>query len=117
MKNLAWANFVLGIWLIIAPFVLLYRGIQAALGEDVVVGFLIAVFSLWQAISEETAQAPAANWLVGALGLWAIVSPYVLHFSAVTNALLNNVIVGAVVAILAIWLTADFGHHHHGHIH
>ena len=92
MKNLAWANFVLGIWLIAAPFVLLYRGIQAAL-------------------SEETEQAPAANWIVGALGLWAVVSPYVLHFSAVTNALLNNVIVGAVVAIVAIWLTTEFGRH------
>ena len=111
MKNLAWANFVLGIWLIVAPFVLLYRGIQAALGEDVVVGFLIAVFSLWQAIAAQTAQSRAANWIVGALGLWAIVSLYVLHFTAITKALVNNVIVGAVVAILAIWLTADFGRH------
>ena len=115
MKNLSWANFVLGLWLIAAPFALVYRGIQAALWEDVVAGFLIAVFSLWQATSTKAEQTESANWIVGALGLWALISPYVLHFSATTMALWNNVIVGAVVAIFAIWLTAySVRHPHHG---
>jgi len=52
MKNLSWANFALGLWLIMAPFALLYRGMQNALWEDMIVGFLIAVFSLWQASGE-----------------------------------------------------------------
>jgi hypothetical protein len=109
MKSLSWANFLLGVWLILAPFALLYRGIQFALWEDVAVGFLIAVFSLWAAISAQTAQTTVASWIVGVLGLWALVSPYVLHFSGIPMALWNNVIVGALVAIFAIWLTADSG--------
>lgn len=117
MKNLSWANFALGLWLIVAPFALLYRGMQTALWEDMVVGFLIAVFSLWQAISTETEQTKAANLIVGALGLWALVSPYVLQFSGTILALWNNVIVGAAVTILAIWLTADLERHQHHHTH
>src|SRR5262249_28706003 len=113
MKNLSWANFALGLWLIMAPFALLYRGMQNALWEDVIVGFLIAVFSLWQAISTETEQAKAANWIVGVLGLLALISPYVLQFSGTVTALRNNVAVGAAVTILAIWLSADLERHQH----
>jgi hypothetical protein len=72
-------NFTLGVWLVIAPFVLLYRGIQGALWDDVAVGLLIAAYSLWRALEIE--QMIVGNWIVGALGLWALVSPFVLHFS------------------------------------
>ena len=76
MKALSWTNFALGLWLVIAPFVLLYRGIQAALWDDVVVGLLIA--------------APAMR---------------------------NNVIVGAMVTILTIWLAAHPWRHQHHRAH
>jgi SPW repeat len=105
MKALSWTNFALGIWLIIAPFTLSYRRIQAALWEDVAVGLLVAGYSLWRALEIE--QMSVGNWIVGALGLWALVSPYVLHFSGATIAMRNNVIVGAAVTIVTIWLAAN----------
>jgi hypothetical protein len=112
MKALNWANVALGVWLLMAPFALSYERIQAALWEDVVVGLLIAAYSLWRALEIE--QMTVGNWIVGALGLWTLVSPYVLHFSGATIAMRNNVIVGAAVTILAIWLTANpWGHQHH----
>jgi len=112
MKTLRWTNFALGVWLIIAPFALLYRGIRAALLDDVAVGLLIAAYSLSSALQIE--QMTVSNWLVGALGLWALVSPYVLHFSGATVAMRNNVIVGAAVTIVTIWLAANpWRHQHH----
>src|SRR4029434_4540785 len=105
MKVLRWTNFALGLWLVIAPFALLYRGIQAALWDDVVVGLLIAAYSLWRALEIE--QMIVGNWVVGALGLWALISPFVLHFSGAPIAMRNNVIVGAAVTILTIWLAAN----------
>ena len=78
MKALCWTNFALGVWLVIAPFALLYRGIQAALWDDVVVGLLIAAYSLWRAL--EIAKRTVGNWVVGALGLWALVSPFCAAF-------------------------------------
>ena len=101
MKALSWTNFALGMWLIAAPFVLLYRGTQAALWDDVTVGLLIAAYSL--AGSRDI----VGNWIVGALGLWALVSPFVLHFSNKTIPMRNNVIVGAAVTIVTIWLAAN----------
>jgi hypothetical protein len=111
MKTLSWTNFALGVWLVIAPFALFYRGIQAALWDDVAVGVLIAAYSFWRALEIE--QLIVGNWVVGALGLWALVSPFVLHFSGATIAMRNNVIVGAAVTILTIWLAANPSRHHH----
>ena len=70
MKALSWTNFALGVWLVIAPFALLYRGIQAALWDDLAVGLLIAAYSLWRAL--EIDQMIVGYWIVGALGLWAL---------------------------------------------
>jgi hypothetical protein len=112
MKALSWANVALGVWLVIAPFALSYRRIQMALWEDVVVGLLIAAYSLRRALGIE--QMTVGNRIVGALGLWTLVSPYVLHFSGATVAMRNNVIVGSAVTILTIWLTANpWRHQHH----
>jgi hypothetical protein len=105
-------NFTLGVWLVIAPFVLLYRGIQAALWDDIVVGLLIAAYSFLRALEIE--KLIVGNWIVGALGLWALVSPFVLHFSGAPIAMRNNVIVGAAVTILTIWLAANpWRHQYH----
>jgi SPW repeat len=54
------------------------------------------------------------NWVIGALGLWALMSPFVLRFSGATLAMRNNVTVGAMVTILAIWMAANpWRDHHH----
>src|SRR4030095_766315 len=115
MKALCWMNFTVGVWLVIAPFALLYRGIQAALWDDVVVGLLIAAYSLWRPLEIE--QLIVGNWVVGALGLWALVSPFVLHFSGATIAMRNNVIVGAMVTTLTILLAAHPWRHQHRRVH
>ena len=62
MKALNWANVALGVWLLMAPFALSYERIQAALWEDVVVGLLIAAYSLWRALEIE--QMTVGNWIV-----------------------------------------------------
>ena len=111
MKALSWTNFALGVWLVIAPFALLYQGIQAALWDDLAVGLLIAAYSLWRAL--EIDQMIVGYWIVGALGLWALISPFVLHFSGATIPMRNNVIVGAAVTIVTIWLAANPRRHHH----
>ncbi len=115
MKALKWTNFALGVWLTAAPFVLLYRGIRTALWDDVVVGILLAAYSLWRALEIE--ELTVSNWIVGALGLWALVSPFALHFSSMTTAMWNNVIVGALVTIVAIWLGASPWYHQQNHAH
>lgn len=50
MKSLSWANFVLGLWLIIAPFALGYRTVPTATWNNVIVGIVVAVLSIIRAL-------------------------------------------------------------------
>jgi hypothetical protein len=50
MKILSWANFVLGLWLIIAPFALRYNMIPTATWNNVIVGIVVAVLSIIRAL-------------------------------------------------------------------
>jgi len=49
IKSLSWVNTVLGVWLIIAPFILGYSKLTGALWNDIIVGIVVAVLSVWAA--------------------------------------------------------------------
>jgi len=51
-KPLSWINAVLGLWLIIAPFIIGYANLVGALWNDIIVGILVAVLSVWAAITK-----------------------------------------------------------------
>ncbi len=50
VKTLSWINVILGVWLIIAPFIVQYANVAAALWNDIVVGILVAVLAGWAAL-------------------------------------------------------------------
>ena len=77
-------NIVAGLWLIIAPFVLGYEGIQAALWNDVLVGIIVAAFAV--ARVARPLMNPSLSWLNALLGLWLIVAPFVLATAARSRA-------------------------------
>ncbi len=51
VKALSWVNAVLGLWLIIAPFILAYSSVKAAMWNDIIVGIIIVVLGVWAAQS------------------------------------------------------------------
>ncbi len=95
-------NVVLGIWLIAAPAVLGYVSSSAAATNAWVVGVIIAV----AAIAALVAFQKWEEWVNMALGAWLIVSPWVLGFADLGVALWNQIIVGVLVAGLALWSAA-----------
>lgn len=50
IKTLSWINVVLGAWLILAPFFLGYASVAAATANDITVGILTLLLSLWAAL-------------------------------------------------------------------
>ena len=56
MKGLSWVNFVLGLWLIIAPFVLHYRELSLAMWNNVIVGIVIAILAIARALESSNVQ-------------------------------------------------------------
>ena len=107
MKTFSWVNFILGLWLIVAPFVLLYRGISAALWDNIIVGIIIAVLAGWRALGKESIRITVTSWVVALLGVWTIIAPFALHYASNASAMWNGVIVGIVVAILATYRALD----------
>jgi hypothetical protein len=103
----SWIDFILGIWLIIAPFALGFRMMSGrAATEDVIFGILIAALSLWTALK----LTRVAGTLLGLFGLWVLIAPFVLRTHEVARVTPNDVIVGLAVLILAILRTTAGGH-------
>ena len=100
-------NLILGIWMIVSPWALRYQTdmtlnavmSNAATSNAVILGILIAaaaLVALFRVMAWE-------EWVNVVLGIWLVVSPFILGFNGLMNALWNQVVVGVVVGILAIW--------------
>lgn len=96
-------NLILGAFLFLTPWLFGYAP-GAESWNAWIAGVIIAVLS----IAALSAFAEWEEWLNLIVGLWVIVSPWLLSFSTNVTAMWINVIIGIVVAVLAaieIWLT------------
>lgn len=95
-----WLNLLLGAWLFASPWALKYAddGSFAARNAWLLGAAIISVAAL--AIYLPRAWEEVVNFILGA---WGIAAPWVLGFAAHQEAMTNTVVVGAVVAILALW--------------
>jgi hypothetical protein len=99
------ANLILGAFLFFSPWIFGYAGSTAAENANIV-GVIIAVL----AVAALAAFAIWEEWLNLIVGLWTLVSPWVLGFQATTKATTVCVVVGILVAVLAaveIWMTSQ----------
>ena len=108
------ANLVLGAWIFCSPWVLSYEGTGAA-WNAYVIGAGIVVFALI------AARMPHA-WeeiITMLLGVWLVVSPFVLGFAAMTGIALHTVVVGILATAFAIWAMSNdqsfYKRWHRGH--
>ena len=97
-----WANLCLGSWIFVSPWALDYVGTTAAwnayvMGAGIVVFALIAAYmpKAWEEI---------INML---LGIWLVVSPFVLAFDSMTMVALHTVLVGILATAFAIWAMSN----------
>lgn len=103
IKNMNWAMAVAGLWAVIAPFLLGYRSTSAALWNDLIVGIVIIVLAVVSALSENENNVKTINWVTAVGGLWLVLAPFILGYSAIAAALWSDIIVGIVVLVLSVW--------------
>ena len=93
-----WASWLLGFWLLLSPWILHFEDETAATQNAVVLGFVLilaevvtlSAFQVWE------------EWINIALGIWLVVSPWVLRgVGAVASA--DFVLVGLLVIALAAY--------------
>jgi hypothetical protein len=94
----------IGVWFAASPWVLGFQGHQSAMIGSLAAGLLLVGVALGATLAPRAWE----EWTEGALGLWMMVSPWVLGFAALQAAMLNAVVCGVVVLLLALWvLTTD----------
>src|SRR6266851_3342244 len=118
-----WVIAALGLWMLVSPRVLHFAGGQSSeiwcawlVGAAILLvtagsRFVVEIWSPWQ---------DGTNAL---LGLWLMVAPWALGFAAHMTARTNSIVVGFMVAVLALWTMVvdtdlrkwmgDWMHQHH----
>ena len=105
LKRRMLLNLILGLWLMISPFVLvtLNRSILKTLWEDLLLGFGIAAFSLCRLLSRKEDEIVLSDWFVTALGFITLINPFLYSYFKLKAAAWNNLGVGALVLLLALY--------------
>lgn len=93
-----WARFVnaaLGVWLIVAPAVLGY-GAPASINDRIVgpVAVACALIAIWEVTRP-------VRWVNLGLALWLLVAPWLLGYWDWQAAIINSLVVGAVMALMS----------------
>ena len=101
-------NAVLGIWLVLSPWILGFQAEQTPMMNAVIVGVALAAAALGAVFVPRAWE----EWTEVVLGLWLVVSPWVLGFASNTVAVRNAVVAGVAITVLALWTLAtdkDYG--------
>ncbi len=93
-------NVLAGIWLIISPWVLGFVLAPAAFWSTLLVGIAVLVLA---AIRLATTGTSGLSWVNLLLGIWLIISPFALAFTAVQAAMGNAIFLGILVGIFSLW--------------
>ena len=99
-----WITLIVGIWLFFSPWILgFYSEMPTVSWNFFLLGIAFVVFAAF-GLSLRTLW---EEWVNLVLGIWLIVSPWVLQYSSNTMPRDGAVIVGVIVAAMAIWAIAD----------
>jgi hypothetical protein len=96
-------NAVLGLVLLISPWIFGYTGETMAAWNAWICGVAIAVIAAAALSQRQTWE----EWVNLVLGLWVVASPWILGFDGLTNATWPHVVIGLIVAVLAaveLWM-------------
>jgi hypothetical protein len=98
-RGVSGLNIVLGIWVIISPFVLAFTQYPVAMWNNIAVGCAVTLCALVRTSS--TRNQNGWSWLNVLLGAWLLISSFVLGFATLTVAMWNNIIIGVLTIIIA----------------
>jgi hypothetical protein len=93
---------ILGLWMGLSPWILGHQAESTPTWNAVILGALIALTALFALYRVMAWQ----EWANAVFGVWLVISPWVLGFSALAAAAWNAVIVGVLVVALAVWALA-----------
>jgi hypothetical protein len=112
IRSIAGISFLLGIWLVVSPWVFGYISTSARWNQ-VLCGAGIMLFSLIRYISPRQTW---ANWTNALLGLWLLIAPFALGYME-TATYWNETITALMISVLAFSDIDIHMPHFHRHTH
>ena len=94
-----WLTGILGVLLILSPFVLSFSNDMPAFWSSVVLGVIILVVSAIKGLIPDKTR-----WeyiVAGIFGILAIIAPFALNFAGVKPAETTSIVLGVVVVVLS----------------
>lgn len=108
-------NILLGIWLVISPWIFGYAASgPAPMWNSVVAGALVLILAATRFSRPHTA--PGLTWANLVLGLWTIASPWIYMYQSRESSMWDNVATGVAIVLVALWsasMTAAEARHQH----
>lgn len=95
VRSISVINLVLGVWLVISPFILSYTT-TSSYWNQIIFGAIVGILAIVRLVSPRMTW---PSWINSLIGLWLIVSPFILNYVR-DVAYWNAIILGVVVAIL-----------------
>ncbi|MEJ8848543.1 SPW repeat protein [Variovorax rhizosphaerae] len=95
-------NAALGVWLILSPWLVGFQDLETPTMNAVAVGILLGAAALGATFVPRAWE----EWTEGALGLWMVISPWALGFASMRDPMMNAVVTGIAVVVLAVWVLA-----------
>ena len=108
IKHIVQINIVLGVWLVIAPFVMGYSGSTVELATDIAVGAWLICCSWWILAADSGQVTIAVLSMLG--GIWLLAMPFALHYQRTSRPFYNDIGVGFVallVSVAATWMLSS----------
>jgi len=100
-------SLLLGVWMILAPFILSYSHAAATVNE-LVIGAGIVGLSWWRLRTHDSVW---ASWALAGAGLWLIFSPFIFGYSR-TATYWNELLFGILLIILMLSSVGNSIRHH-----
>ncbi len=95
-------NAVLGVAMVLSPWVLNFSEETFATVNAVVIGFALVATALGAMLAPKAWE----EWTEAILGLWMVISPWALAYSHVQLAMYAATASGLIVTVLALWTLA-----------
>ncbi len=96
-------NLVLGLWLVVSPWILSFTSNAAALWNALIVGAIFVALSLLALVDAK----PWEEWSELVVAVWLLVSPWILGYSALPAPTWNAVIIAVAVGAVALSATSQ----------
>lgn len=99
-KTASGINMLLGVWLVVLPFLFAYTNVAAATWNSIVIGLIVIAAGWVRMINLEDMF--NIGWVNLIAGLWLLASPWAFGFYHFTAPLWNTLTVGVIIIVVAL---------------